>query len=306
MISRKDFIRQSTLFMAGTLSGALLPGRGPSASESLTILFTNDTHARIEPFPQTARNFAGLGGISRRAALVKKIRYNSDHTLLLDAGDVFYGTPWFDVFRGSVDFRVMSSMGYDAMTPGEHEFKYGADLFLEAAKEAGFPFLAANYRAKNADLNSLIEDQIIREYSGFNVGVFGIGIDLNSQIENGLEKEINTLDTVRIARRAVNSLRLHHHCDYVICLSHLGLSQESGGIDDLRLAESVSGIDLIIGGHTHTFLDQPIEVTGADGKKTYITQMGHSGIRLGRVDLPLSDEAVQNNLITSRYYTIGE
>src|SRR5690625_6151579 len=80
------------------------------------------------------------------------------------------------------------------MTIGEHEFKYGADLFLEAAKEAGFPFLAANYRAQNADLNSLIEDQIIREYSGFNVGVFGIGIDLNSQIENGLEKEINTLD----------------------------------------------------------------------------------------------------------------
>src|SRR5690625_7827089 len=91
-------------------------------------------------------------------------------------------------------------MGYDAMSPVEHEYMYGSDLFLDAAKEAGFPFLAANYRAKNADLNSLIEDQIIREYSGFNVGVFGIGIDLNSQIENGLEKEINTLDTVRIAR----------------------------------------------------------------------------------------------------------
>src|SRR5690625_1106118 len=197
--------------------------------------------------PTDCKELCGPGRNQPGAALVKKIRYNSDHTLLLDAGDVFYGTPWFDVFRGSVDFRVMSSMGYDAMTPGEHEFKYGADLFLEAAKEAGFPFLAANYRAQNADLNSLIEDQIIREYSGFNVGVFGIGIDLNSQIENGLEKEINTLDPVRIARRAVNSLRLHHHCDYVICLSHLGLSQESGGIDDLRLAESVSGIDLIIG-----------------------------------------------------------
>src|SRR5690625_7131513 len=94
-------------------------------------------------------------------------------------------------------------MGDVAMTHGEHECKCVEDMFLEAGKEAGFPFLAANYRAKNADLNSLIEDQIIREYSGFNVGVFGIGIDLNSQIENGLEKEINTLDTVRIARRAV-------------------------------------------------------------------------------------------------------
>src|SRR5690625_5921130 len=119
MISRQAFIRQSTLFMAATLSGALLPGRGPSASESLTILFTNDTHARIEPFPQTARNFAGLGGISRRAALVKKIRYNSDHTLLLDAGDVFYGTPGFDVYRGSVVVRVMSSMGYESMKRGD-------------------------------------------------------------------------------------------------------------------------------------------------------------------------------------------
>lgn len=305
MISRKDFIWQSSLFVAGSMASAVLPGKLSGTPESLSILFTNDTHARIDPFPQTAKEFAGLGGVSRRASLIKKIRYNSDHTLLLDAGDVFYGTPWFDLFGGSVDFKVMSSMGYDAMTLGDHEFSLGPEKFAEAAKEAGFPFLAANYRARNTAMNPLIEDFIIREFAGLRVGIFGIGIDLNSTVSPELHSGVTSMDPVRIAGRSVNSLRVHHHCDYIICLSHLGFSYESNKLDDLALAEAVDGIDLIIGGHTHTFLDEPTSVSKPEGRRTWVTQMGHSGIRLGRVDLPIDGDAIETNAITSRYYTIG-
>lgn len=305
MISRKEFIRQSSLFVAGSMAGTLYPGTSTDSPETLTILFTNDTHARIDPFPQNAREFAGLGGVSRRASLIKKIRYNTDHTLLLDAGDVFYGTPWFDLFGGSVDFKVMSNMGYDAMTLGDHEFTLGPEGFAEAAKEADFPFLAANYRAQNTAMQPFIQDSAVREYAGVRVGVFGIGIELDGVVSPELSGGVISFEPVRIARRSVNSLRIHHNCDYVICLSHLGYKYESDKLDDLALAEAVDGIDLIIGGHTHTFLDEPMAVSRPNGSVTWITQMGHSGIRLGRVDLPLTGSAIENNAITSRYYTVG-
>lgn len=306
MISRKEFIRQSSLFVIGSMAGAGMLGNLSDAEEHLTILFTNDTHARIDPFPQNAREFAGLGGISRRASLIKKIRYHADYTLLLDAGDVFYGTPWFDVYGGSVDFKVMSAIGYDAMTLGNHEFSLGPEKFAEAAVEAGFPFLAANYRVRNTPMNPFIEDYLIREFAGVRVGVFGIGIELNGVVEPDLQGGVTSLDPVRIARRSANSLRVHHQCDYVICLSHLGYKYESDKIDDLTLAETVKGIDLIIGGHTHTFLDEPVGVTNPEGSKTWVTQMGHSGIRLGRIDLPITDDAIRGNKIRSRYYTVGK
>jgi len=305
MSSRRTFIKQVSMLTAGySAAGRLFRNVTGEPTGAITILYTNDTHARLEPFPENARQFAGLGGIAERASLIKKIRYEQDHVLLLDAGDVFQGTPWFDVYGGSVDFELMTQMGYDAMAIGNHEFDRGPDGFAEAAKKAGFPILAANYLARDTPMNPFLRDQIVKEFDGFRVGIFGLGIKLNGVVEPSLSGDVRSFDPVRTAERSVESLRSFYNCDYVICLSHLGYKQELGGIDDEMLVKAVSGINLIIGGHTHTFLDKPVPIENPSDNITWITQMGHSGVRLGRIDIPITktDDRLS---VSSQYYVIG-
>lgn len=306
MSSRRTFIKQASLLGLGySFTGRLIHSAGKEPPASVTILYTNDTHARLEPFPENSRQFAGLGGIAKRASLIKKIRYEQEHVLLLDAGDVFQGTPWFDVYGGSVDFELMTQMGYDAMAIGNHEFDRGLDGFAEAANKAGFPFLAANYLARNTPMNPFLQDQIVKEFDGFRIGIFGLGIKLNGIVDPSLSGDVRSFDPVRTAERSVESLRHFYSCDYIICLSHLGYKQELGGIGDEMLAAVVSGIDLIIGGHTHTFMDKPVSLKNPSGTTTWITQMGHSGVRLGRIDLSVADPKIIGD-ISSQYYTIGD
>lgn len=307
MISRKEFIKQSAYLAAGS---TWLAGWGSLAANdfegpSITILYTNDTHSRLDPFPSNAREFSGLGGIAKRSSLVNKIRAEEDHVLLLDAGDVFQGTPWFDVYGGKVDFELMSEMGYDAMAIGNHEFDLGLEGFAEAAQLANFPFLAANYSTLNTPIHPFVKRQIIKEFDGFKIGIFGLGIQFDGVIDRSLHEGVRYRDPSIISKRVVESLKNFHQCDYVICLSHLGYQYEGNRIDDVKLAGSVSGIDLIIGGHTHTFLEEPVPVENPDGSNTLITQMGHGGVHLGRIDLKVSDES-EKPTITSQYYTIGE
>ncbi len=306
MISRKEFLKQASLFSAGSFLIGPIAGLYSKSdiSPAVTILYTNDTHARLDPFPSNAREFAGLGGIAQRASLVKKIRSQNKNVLLLDAGDVFQGTPWFDVYGGSVDLKLMTEMNYDAMAIGNHEFDRGPDGFAEAARKAEFPILASNYFVRETPLNPFVQRQLVREIDGFRIGIFGLGIRLQGVVDRGLYGDVRYFDPIQVSQRMVQSLRIHNHCDYVICLSHLGYSYNDDKIDDLKLAKQVEGIDLIIGGHTHTFLDAPVSVENSSGSKTVITQMGHSGIRLGRVDVSLSDSS-ETPEIYSRYYTVG-
>ena len=306
MISRKEFLKQASLLSAGSFLIGPIAGLYSKSdiSPAVTILYTNDTHARLDPFPSNAREFAGLGGIAQRASLVKKIRSQNKNVLLLDAGDVFQGTPWFDVYGGSVDLKLMTEMNYDAMAIGNHEFDRGPDGFAEAARKAGFPILASNYFVRETPLNPFVQRQLVREIDGFRIGIFGLGIRLQGVVDRGLYGDVRYFDPIQVSQRMVQSLRIHNHCDYVICLSHLGYSYNDDKIDDLKLAKQVEGIDLIIGGHTHTFLDAPVSVENSSGSKTVITQMGHSGIRLGRVDVSLSDSS-ETPEIYSRYYTVG-
>ncbi len=286
------------------LSGLSGQADAATAAETVTILYTNDTHARLDPFPDNAVEYAGLGGISRRATLVKKIRRGSPHTLLLDAGDVFQGTPWFNVFGGEKDLKLMSQMGYDAICLGNHEFDNGLDGFADVAPAADFPILCANYRVDGTPMAPFVEPFIVREVAGLRFGIFGLGIRLDGVVRPELYGDVEYLDPVRWARGMAESLRGYHRCDYIICLSHLGYHYDDERIDDRKLASQTNGIDLVIGGHTHTFMDQPEAIRTPDGNSTLVTQAGHSGINLGRVDLQF-DEFGRISQTLAHQYTIG-
>jgi len=274
--------------------------------QKLTILYTNDTHARLDPFPANAKQFAGLGGIARRANLIRRIREQEKNLLLLDAGDVFQGTPWFDVYGGEVDLKLMSEIKYDAMAVGNHEFDLGLEALAEAAENADFPLLAANYSVNNTPLSSVVRRFEIKSIAGLRVGIFGLGIELPGVVDPKLYGSVRSRDVEVWANGMVTSLRRYHNCDLIICLSHIGYEYPDSRIDDLTVARKVGGIDLIIGGHTHTFLDQPTSIINPEGTRTLVTQMGHSGIRLGRLDIDI-DTFMENRLsgISSQYYVIG-
>ncbi len=305
MITRKKFLRQTSALVAGSFLPLNFNRKITDRlnGKRITILYTNDTHARIDPFPENVRSFAGLGGIARRASLVKKVRTQEEHVLLLDGGDVFQGTPWFEVYGGRVDLELMTEMQYDAMVIGNHEFDRGLDGFAEAAQKAGFPILASNYITRNTPMNPFIQRQIVKEFDGFRIGIFGLGIEFNGIVDAKLHGSVSSHDPVTVARRGVESLREFHFCDYVICLSHLGFQYQNGRIDDITLAKMVPDIDLIIGGHTHTFLDRPFLQENPSGKTTIISQMGHSGVWVGRIDLDISGTN-ENPAFQSRYYVI--
>jgi 5'-nucleotidase len=305
-MNRQDFLIKSFLLTAGGLVSA--NGFTKSLSEpaeKVTILYTNDTHARIDPFPVNAVNHAGLGGASRRATLIKRIREYSPHTLLLDAGDVFHGTPWFNLFDGEKDLQLMSLMGYDAMCLGNHEFDNGLDGFAEVAPAADFPFLCANYKVDGTPLDPFVRQFIIKEKAGVRFGIFGLGIRLRGLVQPELYGDIRYANPVAWAEVLTEYLRETYSCKFIICLSHLGYHYDDERIDDRKLASRVDGIDLIIGGHTHTFLDQPEAIVTPNGGTTLVTQAGHSGIRLGRIDLDLNGYGDIKSVI-SHQYTIGD
>lgn len=283
---------------------ANLRSDGASASR-ITILYTNDTHARIDPFPEHAVEHAGLGGVAQRAELVRQIRRHTPHCLLLDAGDLFHDAPWFRLLGGERLLKLMSDMGYDAMGIGENEFIEGPEGLARAAAGARFPLLCANYRVKGTPLEGVIRQSVIRIVGGIRIGIFGLGLRLSDHLQ--LEKYDGVLygDPSEWAERMVQHLRQRYRCDYIICLSHLGHHYSDGRIDDLKLASHVEGIDLIIGGHTHTFLKAPVAVNNPGGGVTWITQAGHSGVRLGRIDLIAGPEGEIHEQVAG-FYSIRE
>ncbi|MBW3544043.1 MAG: metallophosphatase [Bacteroidetes bacterium] len=279
---RRDFIKKAAL---GT--GALV-ALGPLTAEaaraqSLTILHTNDMHSRIEPFPQDDRNWPGLGGMARRATMIEQIRKQEEHVLLLDAGDIWQGTPYFNYFDGEVEFKLMSQMQYDVATIGNHDFDNGLSGLYEQLPNASFPFISANYDFSGTILKDRFAPYKLFKKGKILVGVFGLGIELEGLVFDKHYKGVKYADPVAVAREMVQELR-NKGCHLIVCLSHLGFSYESEKISDLRLAAAVEGIDLIIGGHTHSFLDEPVRVLNPAGKEVLINQVGWAGVNLGRLD----------------------
>jgi 5'-nucleotidase len=284
-ISRRSLLRSgvitATLLAAGMDPLRVLAGE---RRVQVTILHTNDVHSRIEPFPMDGSPNQGLGGVARRAALIHKIRSEQKNVLLLDAGDIFQGTPYFNLFGGELEMKLMSDMGYDAATMGNHDFDNGLEGFAKQLPKANFPILIANYNFDDTILRGKTIPYTIFKKEGVRIGVFGLGIELDGLVDKKNYGQTVYLDPIAKANEIAAELRKHHRCHLVICLSHLGYRYNENKVSDRVLAAQTRGIDLIIGGHTHTFMPQPESISNLDGGITIVNQVGWAGINLGRID----------------------
>jgi 5'-nucleotidase len=293
-MKRRDFIQKTA---AGTallgLANIGLSSFTTIETKKITILHTNDVHSHIDPFPVDHPRNPNMGGAARRAAIIENIRKEEEHVLLLDAGDIFQGTPYFNYYGGELEFKLMSMMQYDLATIGNHDFDNGIEGLYAQLPHAQFEFVSANYDFKNTVLNSHVKPYKIFNKGGIKIGVFGLGIELEGLVDKKAYKETVYLNPIEVAQDIARILKHNKKCDLVICLSHLGFSykNEPNKVSDLDLAKKTKDIDLIIGGHTHTFLEKPVIQKNSEGKEVMINQVGCYGINLGRVDYYLSDDA---------------
>ena len=267
-------------------------------TKKITILHTNDVHSHIDPFPADHPRNANMGGAARRAALIESIRKEEENVLLLDAGDIFQGTPYFNYYGGELEFKLMSMMQYDLATMGNHDFDNGIDGFYAQLPHAKFEFVSANYDFKNTVLNEIVKPYKIFNKDGIKIGIFGLGVELDGLVDKKLYKETVYNNPIEVAQDMTKILKEEQKCDLVICLSHLGYSykNEPYKVSDLELAKKTKNIDLIIGGHTHTFLDKPVVEKNSEGKDVLINQVGCYGINLGKIDFYFSnDKTIKNS-----------
>ena len=285
-MKRRNFI-QNIVLGTGTLlvSPSLFSQENLKRKKRLVILHTNDTHSTIEPFPSKHSKFPNMGGVSKRHTILQKIRSEEEHVLLLDAGDIFQGTPYFNTFNGELEMKLMSLLEYDAATMGNHDFDIGLEGFLNAQQFANFPFLCANYDFSETILSGKTKAYHIFHKAGIKIGVFGIGIALKGLVP--MDKYGNTryLDPISTANKIASELK-SKSCDLVICLSHLGFEYENKNINsDRKLAAETQNIDIILGGHTHTFFDKPLVLKNSKNKDVLVNQVGWGGVYLGRIDI---------------------
>jgi len=253
----------------------------------LSILHTNDVHSRIDPFPMDGSRNEGMAGAARRMALLTDIRNKEKNTLLLDAGDILQGTPYFNFFGGELEFKLMNKMKYDAATIGNHDFDGGMTTLSNLVSMAEFPMLTGNYDFSDTLLADKTQGYKVFVRDGIKIGVFGVGIKLDGLVPEKLIGNTQYLDPITTAQNLANKLRNTEKCDLVICLSHLGYKykKEPAKISDVKLAAMTHNIDVIIGGHTHTFMRKPDSLKNSKGKEVLVNQAGFAGIMLGRLDV---------------------
>tara|TARA_B100000073_G_scaffold114538_1_gene92684 strand:- start:486 stop:1397 length:912 start_codon:yes stop_codon:yes gene_type:complete len=285
-MDRRKFLKNSVF---GSLAlGSTIHNYSCETSDlkKITILHTNDVHSHIEPFSSEHSEFPNQGGFERRSTLVNSIRNNNPNTLLFDAGDIFQGTPYFNFFNGELEFKLMSLLKYDAVTIGNHDFDNGITGLYEQMPKASFDFLISNYDFSNTVLEGKTKNYKIYNKSGIKIGVFGLGIELEGLVTKELYKETKYLDPIEISKDISNRLKFEENCDLIICLSHLGYKYDNlpDRICDYNLAKKSNHIDLIIGGHTHTFMDKPIVLKNEKGNDVIINQVGCFGLYLGQID----------------------
>jgi 5'-nucleotidase len=307
MISRRDFLRQAGLTTGSLIySGSLFNEFAAEASgQKLTILHTNDVHSRLDPFPMDGSANAGKGGVVARAELIRKIRSQEEHVLLLDAGDIFQGTPYFNLYKGEPEIKAMTAMGYDAATMGNHDFDAGLENFAVQLKHANFPLIICNYDFTATAMENKHQPFKIFRKGKLKIGVTGVGIALKGLVPDALYGNTKYLDPVQYANETAYRLKKSEGCDMVICLSHLGYKYSDNRVSDQVLARDSENIDLVIGGHTHTFMNKPEVLKNRKGDDVLVNQVGWAGLVLGRLDFDFTREN-RKKLAGSRTIIIGE
>ncbi len=303
-MDRKKFLKT---IAGGTIALSIAPNMvlaqdfsKPSSGKKLTILHTNDQHSRIEPFDSSYAKNPNQGGFARRARVIQDIRKQESNVLLLDSGDIFQGTPYFNMFGGELEFKLMSMMGYDASTMGNHDFDNGLNGFLKALPNAKFPFITSNYDFEDTILEGKTLDYKIFDKEGIKIGIFGVGIELEGLVGKKEYGETKWTHPVEIAQHYADFLKNKKKCDMVICLSHIGYKyNDSDQISDVKLAAETENIDLILGGHTHTFLPEPQKLTNRAGKSVLVNQVGWAGLLLGRIDFYFDNQKNIKNIAWS-------
>lgn len=297
-MKRRDFIQKSVAGSALlTVGGLSLSSFKSVETKHITILHTNDVHSHIDPFPADHPRNANMGGVARRANLIESIRKENPNVLLLDAGDIFQGTPYFNYYGGELEFKLMSMLNYDLATMGNHDFDNGLEGFYSQLPHAKFDFVSANYDFKNTMLDGIVKPYKTFKKNGIKIGVFGLGVELEGLVDKKNYKETVYKNPVETAQEMTRILKTQEKCDLIICLSHIGYTykNEPTRVSDLILATQTRDIDLIIGGHTHTFLDKPTIVKNLDGVDTLVNQVGCYGINLGRIDFYFDKDKNKTN-----------
>jgi len=287
-MNRRHFLTQTTL----ATGGLLLPGFSwaeEEAMQKLVILHTNDVHSRLEPFPMDGSRNQGLGGVVTRAAIIKAIRQREEHVLLLDAGDIFQGTPYFNMYKGEPEIKAMAAMQYDACTIGNYEFDAGLENLAKQMLHANFPMLISNYDFTNTPMEHKTAPYKIFKKGKLTIGVFGIGIEMQGLVPANLYEKTMYQDPIVRANETAYMLKHAKKGEMVICLIHIGYQTRGRNkISDKILAAETSNIDLIIGGHTHTFMTEPEVLKNKIGSEVVINQVGWGGLVLGRLDYTFS------------------
>lgn len=260
-------------------------------TKQLVILQTSDVHSRVEPIDvQAADRNAGMAGMVRRATLLEQVRKENSDLFLFDCGDFSQGTPYYNLFQGEVEVEMMNLMKYDAVAVGNHEFDFGMDNMARLFRLADFPIVCANYDFTGTVLEDLVKPYVILERNGLKVGVFGLGIELEGRVQADNCQGVLYLNPVTKAQEVADLLKAKG-CDVVICLSHLGLRGDGIRIiGDENLVQQTNHIDAVLGGHSHTFMNEPAFYLNKDGENVPVLHSGKSGIYVGKLKLTLTEK----------------
>ncbi len=269
--------RQALKFILGTTTLPFwLPSCISQPSLSLAIFHTNDWHSHFEP------THNGKGGIARRSTLLNKLRKQFPLNILVDAGDFFQGTPYFNFYKGALEVEAMNKLGYDVVTLGNHEFDYGIDNLAKQLQKANFTVVNTNYLIKHETLKHIVKPWVIVRRKNIRVGFVGAGIDLKGLVPDELWKGITYLDPISVVDSMAAELK-RKQCNLVVCLSHLGYKKHGDRLSDIDLAQNSKHIDVIIGGHSHTVLNPPEIIFNKDGEPVVVAQAGWAGQYVGKL-----------------------
>lgn len=260
----------------------------------LVILHTNDTHSQVEPTERSNLKTSNMGGYARRMGVIERIRAREKNVLLVDAGDFFQGSPYFNFYNGRVEVDALNRMKYDAITLGNHEFDNGLDTLATILKNNKIPIISSNYSFQNTPLAVKVKPYIILKKGGLRIGIFALDVNPRGLIIENNYKGMVFKNPFVCADSISSILKNQKRCDIIICLSHLGANTEQNQMNDYAIAHRSKYIDVIIGGHSHSMITN-ISEKNSEGKPVIIAQMGKSGLYLGRIDLTIEKRRVNSD-----------